>query len=80
MGGKLGLAGPARARGPGLALDADGEAILDGRAGDQLQAWLTAADQLQIDFGQELGVEQRAVLAARRIIDGKAAQSASRLA
>ena len=39
---------------------------------DQDERRLPAADQLDIDFGQKLGVEQRAVLGAPRIVDAVA--------
>ena len=43
------------------------------RAGlDQAELRLAAADQLEIDLGQNLGVEQRAVLGAARIVDAEA--------
>ena len=40
---------------------------------------LPAADQLDIDFGQQLGVEQRAVLRAPRIVDPVTGHSSSSL-
>ena len=39
---------------------------------DQDELRLPGADQLEIDLGQELGVEQRAVLGAARIVDAVA--------
>ena len=39
---------------------------------DQDQRRLPAADQLDIDLGEQLGVEQRAVLGAPRIVDAVA--------
>ena len=47
----------------------------------QHQAALAPADQLQIDFRRQLGVQQRAVLGARRQVDAKAlAQFVQRIA
>src|SRR4051794_8551830 len=71
VGGELCLAGAMR---PGDAeLARDGDRTRATEIGSQLEAALTAADQVEIDLGQELGVEPGAVLGALRIVDGEAA-------
>ena len=72
MRGEFGFGRHMRAGGPRLPGEADGEPDVRGGSGDQLQARLAAADQLKIDFGQQLGVEQRAMLGPCRVVDSEA--------
>ena len=56
-------------------VDDDAFAAARARLLDDLQAEraLLAADQLEIDFRQQLGIEQRAVLGAMAVVDAVAA-------
>ena len=63
--------GHARRVGPGdpdRPLDRDHERRIE-RAGGKAESRLTAAHELQINLGEQLGVEQGAVLGARGIVD-----------
>ena len=60
-----------RAGGPQLPIDANGKSDLRRGSGNQLQARLAAADQLEINLRQKLGVEQRAMLGPGRVVDSE---------